>query len=438
MPNAPLPITTSVIAIPKNLKLHEFLMAKTKQVAKNKLKVRNMYRGWCPINGNKSWLERIDAECISPKQFYNRYVKRRMPVILKSSNTDCLRAFSIDAMQAISGNCRVVVEKADPESYHQYGRTDSSSRTCMKFGDFLSRMNDEDLYCTTQPLEEDKRGPKKITSPHIQKFIERGMIPQTLPIMGNLQLYQINSWIGSSEDGSSSGFHHDFHDNFYLLISGEKQFRLASPNLAVEQPTFGCQKNPQVIVHPNGLISYMGSCIREDGARVVDVLKWKLSQCPESEELQEALQDAIADEMIARVGFMDAGSNPPSFSVQPTAHGEYITETLRAGEMLYMPASFFHEVISFSGQEAGSEDKHHMAINYWYYPPATGGTFEKPYEDEFWKHRWETLAKKEQRRKRIDFDRMRRRKVPLSWIYKKGEIREFLDRVQTAKKLKTI
>jgi hypothetical protein len=33
---------------------------------------------------------------------------------------------------------------------------------------------------------------------------------------------------------------------------------------------------------------------------------------------------------------------------------------------------------------------------------------------------------------------MRRRKVPLSWIYKKGEIREFLDRVQTAKKLKTI
>jgi hypothetical protein len=415
-------------------------MPKTKRATKGNYIVRNLYKGWCPVNGNKSWLERIDAECISPKQFYNRYIKRRMPVILRSKNTDCLRAFSIDAMQAISGCCPVVVERGDPESYHQYGRTDSSSRTSMKFGDFLARMQEEELYCTTQPVPEDKRGPKNFASPHIQRFIDRGMIPQHLPIMGNLQLYQINAWIGCSEDGSSSGFHHDFHDNFYLLVSGEKQFRLASPNLTTERPTFGCKKNPQVVVHPNGLISYMGECIREDGARTVDVLRWKLSHSPDSEELQEQLQDAIGDEMIARVGYMEAakesGSNPPSFSVQPTAHGEYITETLRAGEMLYMPASFYHEVISFSGPETGSSEKHHMAINYWYYPPSSTGSFEVPYEDDFWKERWEALARKEKNRKVLDMDRMRRRKLPLSLIYKKRQIREFIDRIETAKRLR--
>ena len=416
-------------------------MTKVKKTARGNYKVKNLYKGWCPVNGNKSWLERIDADCISPKQFYNRYIKRRMPVILRSRNTECLRAFSIDAMQAISGDCRVVVERGDPDSYHQYGRTDSSSRTTMQFGDFLAKMNEEDLYCTTQPLPEDKRGPKQITSAHIQRFIDRGMIPQDLPIMANMQLYQINAWIGSSEDGSSSGFHHDFHDNFYLLVSGEKQFRLASPNLTTERPTYGCIKNPQVLVHPNGLISYMGDSIREDGARMVDVLRWQLSKSPDSEELQEQLQDAIADEMIARVGFMEAaiesGSNPPSFSVQPTAHGEYITETLRAGEMLYMPASFYHEVISFSGPEAGSADKHHMAINYWYYPPATNGTFEKPYEDDFWKERWATLARKEKNKKTLDMDRMRRRKMPLSLIYKKSELRAFIDRIETVKRMRS-
>lgn len=49
---------------------------------------------------------------------------------------------------------------------------------------------------------------------------------------------------------------------------------------------------------------------------------------------------------------------------------------LKAGEMLYLPASWWHEVTSTS---AGDDDVH-MAFNYWFYPP-TGKTFEEPYED---------------------------------------------------------
>ena len=54
---------------------------------------------------------------------------------------------------------------------------------------------------------------------------------------------------------------------------------------------------------------------------------------------------------------------------------------VKAGEMLYLPAGWFHEVTSFSGER----DNLHMALNYWMYPPTTG-SFDRPYEDGFWSH----------------------------------------------------
>jgi hypothetical protein len=388
--------------------------------------VKNLYKGWCPQTGSKQWLERIHAECISPKQFYNRYVRRRMPVILTSSNTDCLKAFSIDAMSGISGDCKVAVEKADEESYQPFGRTDASSRRIMRFGEFLKRMKEEELYCSTQPVPEDVCGPKALTSEHIQRFIDRGMIPDHLPLMGNLTPYQINMWVGCSEDGTSSGYHHDFHDNFYLLMAGEKQFRLASPNFANEAPTYGCRNNTNVLVHPNGLISYQGESIREDGARLTDVLKWKLSKNPSNkDELKEELEERILDEMMNEVKGRVDYIYPASFCLQSTAHGEYITETLKAGEMLYLPASFFHEVISFNTDDAN----HHMAINYWYYPPCSNGTFDKPYEDDYWIERWERLAdeltEKRRRRPRLGRNSMRG--------FRKEDLIKFVKRIEIYK-----
>ena len=54
--------------------------------------------------------------------------------------------------------------------------------------------------------------------------------------------------------GASSGLHHDWHDNLYILLRGRKRFTLYPPSLAKRMATQGRITH----VHPNGLIQYKG------------------------------------------------------------------------------------------------------------------------------------------------------------------------------------
>jgi len=47
--------------------------------------------------------------------------------------------------------------------------------------------------------------------------------------------------------------------------------------------------------------------------------------------------------------------------------------------MLYLPASWWHEVTSSSPEN--SKSNVHMAFNYWFYPP-DGLKFDEPYQDD--------------------------------------------------------
>jgi hypothetical protein len=51
--------------------------------------------------------------------------------------------------------------------------------------------------------------------------------------------------------------------------------------------------------------------------------------------------------------------------------------TVQEGDILYLPASWFHEVTSYGGQNG------HLAMNYWFHPP-DGDSFEHPYSTDFW------------------------------------------------------
>ena len=54
--------------------------------------------------------------------------------------------------------------------------------------------------------------------------------------------------------GSSSGLHHDYHDNLYCLLRGRKRFRLYPPAMARRLYPRGTIHR----IHPNGRIVYEG------------------------------------------------------------------------------------------------------------------------------------------------------------------------------------
>merc|ERR1712217_509135 len=54
--------------------------------------------------------------------------------------------------------------------------------------------------------------------------------------------------------------------------------------------------------------------------------------------------------------------------------------------MGYLPASWFHEVIS-----RGSGCGGHMALNLWLAPPHSNATFQQPYIDNFWEDHYQSL-----------------------------------------------
>ena len=78
------------------------------------------------------------------------------------------------------------------------------------------------------------------------------------------------------------------------------------------------------------------------------------------------------------------GSSSADFPNLGKASPPYVVE-LSAGQMLYLPASWWHEVTSSSDGEADV----HMALNWWFYPPDSD-SFEEPYED---KAIWERLRR---------------------------------------------
>ena len=56
-----------------------------------------------------------------------------------------------------------------------------------------------------------------------------GDFPMRPALVGNLVPMNYNVWMGAAADGSTSGLHHDFHDNFYCLLHGRKFVRHARP-----------------------------------------------------------------------------------------------------------------------------------------------------------------------------------------------------------------
>lgn len=408
----------------------------------------NAYSGFC-VPARDWQCDRIAADSVTPRQFFERYVATRTPVVLTGSPDPRWRGalWDNEYLARKAGQCEVRVEHRESAAA-AYGL---GSTTRMPFATLLARLSagTSTLYMTTQPIEEDGFGPKNLHGPPLTAL--RDDFPDLPALLGCLAPYQHNMWMGHAPDGSSSGLHHDFHDNVYVLLRGRKRFTLFSPADAELMYTRGAP----VKVHPNGVINY-GEVTRADGAhpallrrcrqrkaeleleRAEEALQRAVATAAAEAQLEplrqrvaaadRALEEALEDMMDSEDGSEDwdaledsadheggdsgarappraaagAGSDPAPapdhFSRVPVPALRAFVRNgtvpkqfpllrratpaeveLRAGDMLFLPAGWFHEVQSYGGGAQG-----HLAFNFWAHPPARAD-FELPYEDDYFR-----------------------------------------------------
>jgi len=373
------------------------------------------YKGYI-FPSDHSKIDRVSPS-ISAQDFFEQYVSKRKPCILTGLPLfhDKPLQITVDNLVKVAGEEVVQVEKRQ-STLESFGQNRSVDRqVLMKISELIQQFQGphcELYYLSTQDTNDTFSAP-------CRQLLDANHIHSTLPWAGNLVLQACNLWMGATQ-GSSSGLHHDFHDNFYLQIEGRKQFRLYAASDYKKMETYGSDP----YLHTNGLISYREEPTRADGVPLTneDATDEHDDSSDENEEEvvlgkgfdyqsddSEGMPDEEGvddyDELVK--GEEDDGEDesnhdvekrPKSFSridlSLPAAQlardfpefcscRQSLVE-LQAGETLYLPASMFHCVTSFAKESAI-----HMALNYWYHPPDQLDNFDSPYQDDYWKRQQE-------------------------------------------------
>ena len=198
---------------------------------------------------------------LTPRALFNQYIRARRPVVLRGAAGSGVdpewrgsRLWTDEHFKAVAGDNTIRAERrrrdddGSPFGKGAYER--------MTFGEFVDLLGQGDTrhYMTTEDPVEDASGQLNVMANPCTSLFRHGDFPMRPKIAGNLIPATINMWFGNSAQGSSSGLHHDFHDNLYVLLRGRKRFRLYSPADAHCMYTAGAVET----VHKNGLIRYKG------------------------------------------------------------------------------------------------------------------------------------------------------------------------------------
>ena len=393
---------------------------------------------------------------IDPIEFFNEYVSTRTPVILQSFPDDFPKDLNIDFILSKDPNCKIKVES---KVNGHFGS--SNPRREMSFKEYVNdHLKSGNYYLTTQyskesnDLDDESKSIQEYCQPPLTNLIS--YFPTRPKILGNLIPQQVNVWIGCTINGTrtSSGLHHDFHDNLYMVISGSKQFTLYPPKEAHNLYTFG-----EIIqIWPNGFIQYEPD-MRSDGAYLCNVAEWKLKlaekelqECEEqgldTKDAEDAIEKAMDECLLfqqepdldeseedeesdcnsnssnssnssneslesieslkkskKRTQSSKMDSNSKKIHSEPNSFSQIDIEslyskdfssyplaakikpiqfTLNRGQCLFLPAGWFHEVVSLGNEES---DGIHTAFNYWMCPPCTFN-YDQPYQDKYWASQW--------------------------------------------------
>jgi len=272
--------------------------------------VFNEYEGFCPPHGINHVTDRVSPD-VKPTDFFEQYLKTRRPAVFSGLLRDSSfndRQWTNSYLSIRAGEAKVLVEdRKCSNGLLSFGT--SSTKVEMKYDDFVKAVVSQETryYLTTQDLERfvdeyDGFGlPKCVVAQPLCELSDN--YPVQPSILGNLVPHQVSLWQGCAGKGSSSssGLHHDFHDNLYLLIRGRKRFRLFPPTAAELLHVSGHLRK----IHRNGLIVYASPLanpdpvsVRADGApmSIIDRHKHREAEqnLEEAENQLEHLRSSVS------------------------------------------------------------------------------------------------------------------------------------------------
>lgn len=164
-------------------------------------------------------LSDVEARRISATEFFRRFVATRMPVILRAPLAE-LHGFPSEWWMRPSeraGQVEVEVECRNNDN-ERFGH---GNKQRMGYADLVRKLREGSTryYLTTQadhnPADELVSSPLKQLAADLTT--EAQQFPLQPALLSSLVPQSVNLWLGRSADsGTSSGLHHDFHDNLYI------------------------------------------------------------------------------------------------------------------------------------------------------------------------------------------------------------------------------
>ena len=254
---------------------------------------QNEYDG-LSLTEESSSIDSVNIADLTPQAFYRDYVAKRKPCLIIGCLPDdqwkvSQKWTSFSYLKEKAGDVEIAVEKRSGTKA-KFGQGNEVKLRFREFLDLIEAGSDE-YYLTTQDVLTTADGRPHVMSPFMEKLA--GDFPLRPKLTGNLIPQNINVWMGRSKDGSSSGLHHDFHDNLYCVVSGRKKFDLFSPSDAPNLYTRGKLRK----IHRNGRINYFGEETNADGSH------------PQAEKALDASirQDEAAKELEAAEAAVERG-----------------------------------------------------------------------------------------------------------------------------------
>ena len=163
----------------------------------------------------------------SREDFRARYLRRREPIVLRGAASvwPATSKWSLKALAARFHDRRVYVQQLDANHVTRY---ESGKRRQIAFGEFcvgLQATPPAPYYLVLANMLTSKSWLARFESPMFPELMADVNVPDLVPLS---RVFEMNLWIGSA--GTTSNLHFDPFDNLLAVVSGRKCVRIFSPN----------------------------------------------------------------------------------------------------------------------------------------------------------------------------------------------------------------